>query len=109
MEPSLYPFRMSEITTEIAGKLRLSIKKQLDSLGCKDEANDDDLLEYMMVIFGQKKRFKDICESIEPFLEGKTKKMASWLDDLIRKGLFFSSFQCFECFYSKSFTCGSRK
>ena len=39
---SFYAFRMSEITTEIAGKLRLSIKKQLDSLGCKDEANDDD-------------------------------------------------------------------
>merc|ERR1711962_1451106 len=77
--------RMSEITTEIAGKLRLSIKKQLENLGCKDLAGDDDLLEYMMVIFGQKKRFKDICESIEPFLEAKTKKMASWLDDLIRK------------------------
>ena len=41
---------MSEITTEIAGKLRLSIKKQLDSIGCKDLASDDDLLEYMMVI-----------------------------------------------------------
>merc|ERR1711937_748443 len=76
---------MSEITTEIAGKLRLSVKKQLLDLGCKELANDDDLLEYLMVIFGQKKRFKDICESIEPFLEGKTKKLASWLDDLIRK------------------------
>ena len=101
---------MSEITTEIAGKLRLSIKKQLDSLGCKDLAGDDDLLEYMMVIFGQKKRFKDICESIEPFLEAKTKKMASWLDDLIRKGNDFSRFTVFlKSFHSKSVACRSGK
>lgn len=100
---------MSEITTEIAGKLRLSIKKQLDSLGCKDLAGDDDLLEYMMVIFGQKKRFKDICESIEPFLEGKTKKMASWLDDLIRKGLFFEVSKSLKYFQSESVACRSGK
>ena len=76
---------MSEITTEITGKLRLAIKKKLESLQLE---YDNDLLEYILLIFARKKRFNKIIEDIEPLIENlvKSKKFASWLDDLVRKG-----------------------
>jgi len=76
---------MSEITTEITGKLRLAIKKKLESLQLE---YDNDLLEYILLIFARKKRFNKIIEDIEPLIENlvKSRKFASWLDDLVRKG-----------------------
>merc|ERR1711990_120235 len=78
------PEVMSDITTEITGKLRLGIKKKLDSLQID---YDNDLLEYILLIFARKKRFETIIQDIEPLVENleKSTKFASWLDDLVRK------------------------
>ena len=77
---------MSAITTEITGKLRLAIKKKLDGLTIE---YDNDLLEYILLLFARKKRYLTIIEDMEPLIENerKTKIFASWLDDLIRKGI----------------------
>ena len=77
---------MSAVTTEITGKLRLAIKKKLDGLTIE---YDNDLLEYILLLFARKKRYLTIIEDMEPLIENerKTKIFASWLDDLIRKGI----------------------
>ena len=74
---------MAEITKEIAGKLRLAIKRKMHTL---DIDQDDDMLEFMLTLFARKKRFPQLVDDLEALLDEKSKPFAAWLDDLIRKG-----------------------
>ena len=73
----------AEITKEIAGKLRLAIKNRMDKLSIQQ---DDDMLEFMLTLFAQKKRYPQLVHDLEDLLDEKSKPFAAWLDDLIRKG-----------------------
>ena len=48
---------------------------------------DDDLIDFVMIIFARKKRFEAIKEDLSELLEDKTEDFAVWLDLLIQKGL----------------------
>jgi len=71
-----------DAAAEISVKLRMAVKKKLTALKVEF---DDDLCDYILLIFAQKKRFKEINASLIEFLEGKTDEFSEWLDELIRK------------------------
>ena len=74
-----------DITAEITVKFRLAIKSKLHAMKIEE---DDDLIDFVMIIFARKKRFEAIKEDLEELLEDKTADFAVWLDRLIQKGLF---------------------
>ena len=74
-----------DITAEITVKFRLAIKSKLRAMKIEE---DDDLIDFIMIIFARKKRFEAIKEDLEELLEEKTADFAVWLDLLIQKGLF---------------------
>ena len=74
---------MSEITKEITGKLRLAIKRKMHTLSIEQ---DDDMLEFIMTMFARKRRFPQLVAELSDLLDDKAPPLASWLDDLIRKG-----------------------
>ena len=73
-----------DIGTEISAKLRLAVKRKLVAL---DIEFDEDLCDFILLLFAQKKRFPKIVEDLRDLLEQKTEELAAWLDELIQKGL----------------------
>ena len=77
-----------DITAEITVKFRLAIKKKLAAMKIEE---DNDLIDFVMIIFARKKRFDAIREDLEELLEEKAADFAVWLDLLIQKGDFVGS------------------
>ena len=74
-----------DIGTEISAKLRLAVKRKIAALEIE---YDEDLCDFILLLFAQKKRFPTIVEDLKDLLENKTEEFAAWLDELISKGLF---------------------
>jgi len=73
-----------DITAEITVKFRMAIKSKLAAMKIEE---DDDLIDFVMIIFARKKRFEAIKEDLSELLEDETEDFAVWLDLLIQKGL----------------------
>lgn len=73
---------MSEITSEISVKLRLAVKKKISNLKIE---YDPDLVDFILLLFAQKKRFAQLTEDLRDLVEVQTEELCLWVDDLTRK------------------------
>jgi len=65
-----------ELGTEISIKLKKTIKKQLQSLGCYI---DDELPEYIMVMIANKRTRDQMIDDLNLFLNDEAEKFVAWL------------------------------